>query len=277
MYKRKKIINYFIYILFILSLITLIILITILIRWQNDNNKTNKQIEEINDITKLKEVKETSTSNNENIENVNPPSNNLTSDYWYYIGMNLLDVDFNSLLEKNTDTVAWVNVPNTNINYPVVQSKDNDYYLKHSFKKEYTDAGWVFMDYRNNNNFNDRNTIIYGHARLNKTMFGSLKNVITKNWFNNIENRIVRISTPNENYLYQVFSTYKIETESYYLTTKFTNTDEYKAFLTLITNRSVFNYDATPNENDKIITLSTCSNNNTKIVLHAKLIKMQKK
>ncbi len=272
MVNKKKYIIIIMYVLFILSLILLITLLTILINWNKDNKKTDKQVDEINDMVKIREIEK----EDDNVENVNPPVNNVTSDYWYYIGMNLLDVDFNNLIEKNSDTVAWLNVGGTNINYPVVQTSDNDYYLKHSFKKEYTDAGWVFMDYRNNKDFNNKNTIIYGHSRLNKTMFGSLKNVITNNWFNKKENHIVRISTPSYNYLYQVFSTYKIETENYYLTTEFTN-EEYMSFLENIKRRSVFKYDVALNENDKIITLSTCSSNNTKIVLHAKLIKLQKK
>lgn len=264
------------YILFSISLIILVILISMLIKWNNDNKSTNKQIEEINDLVKIKEIN-TNEENNSNIENINPPLNNDTSDYWYYTNMSLIDVNFNNLLEINNDTIAWINLPGTNINYPVVQSNNNDYYLKHSFKKENTDAGWIFMDYRNNSSFNDRNTIIYGHSRLNKTMFGTLKNVITKEWYNNKENHIVKISTPTQNLLFQVFSTYRIETESYYLTTDFNNNEEYKNFLDNIINRSIFNFNTTIDVNDKIITLSTCSNNNYKVVLHAKLIKMQNK
>ena len=68
----------------------------------------------------------------------------------------------------------------TNINYPVVQTNDNEYYLGRAFDKSKNDAGWVFMDYRNDvNNLSD-NTIIYGHGRLDKTVFGSLKNALKK-------------------------------------------------------------------------------------------------
>lgn len=270
----KKIIYVIVNIIFIISFITFISIIFILLRWNNDNENNKKQIEEINDIVKIKEDK---INNNSNIKNINPPTNDVTSDYWYYIGMNFLNVNLTDLKEKNNDTVAWIKVNGTNINYPIVKYSDNDYYLKHSFKKEYTDAGWIFMDFRNDSNFNDKNTIIYGHSRLNKTMFGTLKNTITENWFNNIDNRIVKVSTNDYNYLYEVFSTYKIENENYYLKTKFSSDDDYKAFLNLLSSRSIFNYNVPLDENDKIITLSTCSSNNKKIVLHAKLIKTQKK
>lgn len=273
--KNKYYIMILFYIIFFISLITLITFTIILIKWNKDNTSTNAQIEEINDIVKIKEINSVEKDTN-NTQNINPPINN-TSDYWYYINMPFIDVNFNNLLNINNDTIGWINLPGTNINYPIVQTTNNDYYLKHSFKKENTDAGWIFMDYRNNNSFNDKNTIIYGHSRLNKTMFGTLRRVITNKWYNNSENHIVRISTPYQNYLFQVFSTYKIETENYYLTTNFSNNEEYIKFLNTITSRSIFNFNTTTNENDKIITLSTCSNNNYKIVLHAKLIKLQDK
>lgn len=272
---KKRIIGYLAYIIFVISLIILITLISILIKWQKDNKNTNSQIEEIYDIVKIEEITNNSESEYNNTQNINPPSNT-RNDYWDYVNMPLINVDFNNLLKVNNDTVAWINVPNTNINYPVVQSNDNSFYLNHSYKKDYTDAGWIFMDYRNNN-FTDKNTIVYGHSRLNKTMFGTLKNVITTNWYNNKENHIIKVSTPYFNYLYQVFSVYKIETESYYLQVNFENDNSYKNFLNAITNRSIFNFNCEPNEYDKIITLSTCSNNNKKIVLHAKLIKVQER
>ena len=243
-----------------------------LIKWHNDNKLTNKQIEDINDIVKIKE-KETNT-NDDNVETVNE---NNTNEYWYYINMPFIDVDFSNLTSINSDTIGWVNVPSTNINYPVVQTNNNDYYLKHSFKKEYTDAGWIFMDFRNNSDFNNKNTIIYGHSRLNKTMFGTLKYTLTSNWFNNKDNRIVRISTKDYNYLYQIFSSYKIDTETYYLTVNFNDDNEYTKFLNTIKDRSIFNYNTNVNKDDIIITLSTCSENNKKTVVHAKLIKKESK
>lgn len=91
--------------------------------------------------------------------------------------MNMINVNFNDLKKTNPDIVGWIKVNGTNINYPFVQSKDNKYYLTHSFNKSYNSAGWVFLDYRNNNT-NNKNTIIYAHGRTDKTMFGTLKKVL---------------------------------------------------------------------------------------------------
>ncbi len=88
--------------------------------------------------------------------------------------MNMINVNFNDLKKNNPDVAGWLKVNGTNINYPFVQASDNKYYLIHSFNKSYNAAGWVFLDYRNNNT-NNKNTILYAQGRNDKTMFGSLK------------------------------------------------------------------------------------------------------
>ena len=195
---------------------------------------------------------------------------------WDYMKMNLLEVDFNKLLQKNSDTVGWIEVKGTNINYPIVQTTDNNYYLHHAFDKSKNDAGWVYMDYRNDPVNFDQNTIIYAHSRYNGTMFGSLKNILNSSWYNNKNNYIIRLSTPTENTIWQVFSVYTIEKESYYITTNFSTTESYDEFLKTMKKRSNVNFTATPNTNDKILTLSTCKDNfGSRVVMQAKLIKRE--
>lgn len=88
----------------------------------------------------------------------------------------MINVNFDDLKKTNSDVIGWLKVNGININYPFVQGKDNNYYLTHGFNKSYNDAGWIFFDYRNNNT-NNKNTIIYAHSILDKTMFESLRNV----------------------------------------------------------------------------------------------------
>ena len=107
--------------------------------------------------------------------------------------LKFIDVDINKLKTFNLDTIGFIKVMGTNINYPFVQSTDNDYYLNRSYDKTYNNAGWIFLDYRNNE-FNDKNTIIYGHGRINGTMFGSLKDTLKSSWQNNKDNYIIKIS-----------------------------------------------------------------------------------
>lgn len=208
---------------------------------------------------------------------VNPPEDK-TDDYWYYINLPFYEVDFTELLKKNSDTVAFIHVPNTNINYPIVQASNNDYYLVHAFDKSYNEAGWVYMDYRNQSTFTDDNTIIYGHGRLNKTVFGSLKQTLTSTWQKEKSNYVIYISTPTENFVYQIFSIYTIDAESYYIQPDFSNDNDKAKWLSTMKERNVSPVDVSLNVDDTIITLSTCQNNNGgRIVVQGKLIKKQTK
>jgi len=240
--------------------------------WGKDNKDTSKVINDINNAVNV-----TLRDDDDNTELVNDTNEEETSDYWYYIKFPLIDVDITELKEKNSDTVGWINVNNTNINYPFVQTKDNSYYLNHSFDKKYNEAGWVFLDYRNNNDLNNKNTILYAHSRLDKTMFGSLSKVLKSSWYNNKDNHIIRLSTDTENTLWQIFSVYKIPEESYYITTNFNNNEEYNKFLNTIKQRSIHNFNTNLDTNDKILTLSTCYSDTERTVVHAKLIKRSPK
>jgi len=237
------------------------------VSWCLDNNNTDKNIDDIEKITEIQEVKDSNST-----ELVNEPTNQ-ESDYWYYVKMPLIQVDFNELIKKNSDTVGWIQVNNTNINYPIVQTQDNDYYLDHSYDKSSNEAGWVFMDFRNDANFTNKNTIIYAHSRLDKTMFGSLSKALKSNWYENKDNHIIKISTPTENSLWQIFSVYKIEAENFYITTEFDSSTTYLDFLNTIKNRSKYNFDTILSETDTIITLSTCYSDTERTVVHAKKIK----
>ena len=266
--KRRKPKKWVLLVIIVILISTFSANLLVLIDWNKDNIKTNKIVEEINNIdTNITEIED-----NENTENINEPTDK-SSEYWYYITFPLINVNFNELIKKNKDTVAWINVNNTNINYPIVQTTDNDFYLDHSYNKEANEAGWVFLDFRNKNNLTDKNNIIYAHSRLDKTMFGSLSKVLKESWYTDRSNHIIRISTPEEDSLWQIFSVYIIKEETYYITTNFDSNDEYTKFLKTIKSRSKYNFNTTLNESDRIITLSTCYSDTERTVVHAKLIK----
>lgn len=182
-------------------------------------------------------------------------------------------IDFDKLRETNTDVVGWIRVNNTNIDYPVVQSNDNSFYLSHSFDKEYNAAGWPFMDYRVNLEETNRNITIYGHNRRDGSMFGSLKNILEPEWYEKEENLQVTFITEKGTQIYQVFSIYQIEKETYYTNNSFSNDEEYINFLNELESRSEVDFNIELDKQDEILTLSTCANdNNYRVVLHAKRI-----
>jgi len=209
---------------------------------------------------------------------VPPAEFKLTSIYWKYLETPLYSVDLNNLKKENEDTIGWLFVNNTNINYPVVQTTNNDYYLSHSFDGTRNWAGWVFADYRNTFDTINQNTVIYAHGRKDQIMFGSLFKALDPNWYTDVNNQIIQLSTFKYNTMWQIFSIYTIEAESYYITTEFSSQGSYAAFLNEMKRRSIYDFDVSLNENDKIITLSTCYNDTgTRLVLQAKLVKLQER
>lgn len=262
-------------ILLIILICTAIFIISIanILKWTIDNKKTDKQTEIITNIKVIEEV--TDDENTEIIEQ--PITIDKNAPYWNFIKMNLIDADFNELKKINKEVQGWIQVNGTNINYPYVQASDNDFYLNHSFDKSSNGAGWIFMDYRNNSQEFDKNTIIYGHGRSNTSMFGTLKNILKSSWFKDSNNYVIKLATEQENSLWEVFSVYKIPTTSDYLQIKFSSDEEFQNFANKLIERSAYNFNTPVNSTDKIITLSTCWNDEEKVVMHAKLIKNQKK
>lgn len=266
--RKRRLKKWVLFVFVIIFCITFLFCLFILVNWNKDNQNTANVVKDIDDtITQVDE---------KNTMNVNEPKDK-ESDYWYYIKIPLIQVKFDELIKKNNDTVGWINVNHTNINYPFVQTSDNEYYLNHSYDKSKNDAGWVFLDFRNHKNLSDKNNVLYAHSRLDKTMFGSLSNVLKKNWYANKDNHVIKISTPNEDSLWQIFSVYVIKEETYYITTSFKDDEEYQNFLDTIKKRSKYNFNTSLNTNDKILTLSTCYSDTKRTVVHAKLIKMSKK
>ena len=261
MKKRKiKWKNVFLFIIIIIFFISFIISLINIIKWMINNNKTNKQIDNIKEIINKEEI-------NNNV------INNIVNNEIIYNPLSLINVNLDKLKEINNDTIGWIIVNGTNIDYPYVKTENNNYYLNHSFDRSYNDAGWVFLDYRNKADLSHKNNIIYAHSRLDKTMFGSLSKVFNKDWINNKDNHYIKISNDFDNSLWQIFSTYIIETTNDYLQIDFNNDDEFINFSNMLIKRSSYNFNIKVNKEDQILTLSTCYNDDKKIVVHAKRIK----
>ena len=237
---------------------------------------TNKLIKNINSLVEIKEsIGDTSTvdkilENKSEEEKIN---------YYYdYLKISFLDVDFSKLKSINNEVKGWLNVVGSGVNYPYVQTTNNDYYLTHSFDKSKNAGGWVFLDYRNNSDNQDKNTIIYAHGGLSLAMFGPLKKLYDKtDWFLNKDNHYIKIGTENYNFVYKVFSLYVIDTTNDYLKINFEEDKKYQEFLDMLDKRSHYKFETEVTSDDKIITLSTCYNSSQKLVIHAKLIKEIKK
>lgn len=272
MKKTKKIkwLNILSLLILVISIITLIISSLNIFNWKKDSNNIKEQIENIQEIVNIEEG-----IDNENTEIINQEEIPEASPYWDYINMNMIYVDFNELKQINKDVIGWIQVNGTNINYPFVGTSDNNYYLTHSLDKSYNRGGWIFLDYRNKKDLNNKNTIIYGHGRQDQTMFGSLKKIFKNGWLNDTNNFVIKLSTEKENTLWQVFSIYHIPVTSDYLKTEFNNDNDFLEFSNMLIKRSIYDFKTSVSKNDQILTLSTCYNDTERMAIHAKLIKKE--
>ena len=170
------------------------------------------------------------------------------------------------LQSKYPDTVGWLRVPDTNIDYPFVWYKNNDYYLRRDMNGEYALAGTLFIDYRCEKDFSSRNTIIYGHNMKNGSMFGALNSFNSKAFFE--ENRYAVIYLPNANLTIEFFAYMVVrpnDAEVY-------NTEPGETYLDYIKQSARHYRDIGLTDKDSFITLSTCSYefNDARMVLIAK-------
>lgn len=248
--KHKVISNWPIFIFRILSIFIIIICLLYVLQWYNENKKNREMLD--NMMSEMQITKDSDT-------------NDTTL-------KNKIKVDFNNLIAKNPNTIGWIKIDDTSVNYPILKGKDNKYYLNHSFDKSINSAGWIFADYRCNPDFSSKNTVIYGHSRKDGSMFGSIKNMLHSTWYDS--NSDIFVSSPKQNSVYRIFSMYTIKAETYYTTVDFNSDSDYEFFLNTILDRSIYDFKVDLNKDDKILTLSTCSSiGNNRIVVHAKLIK----
>ena len=258
----------------------LAICLTYLGNWVYEGNKIRDMSKDLNEKVEIKEVVNVIEDEEIEEESNEIVLDNVVNDnmYWRYLNTPLSSVDLSSLVKENSDTIGWLIVNETNISYPVVQTIDNDYYLNHAFDKSKNKAGWVYADYRNNISNLDRNTVIYAHGRKDGVMFGSLVNTLNSEWYTKPENQVIQLSTLGYDSMWQIFSIYKIESESYYITTEFSSDTTYQSFISTMKNRSIYDFNIDVTTDDKILTLSTCYNDyGMRLVVQAKLIKQQNK
>lgn len=165
-------------------------------------------------------------------------------------------VDFKGLQEINKEAVAWIFDPGVIINYPVAKAADNDFYLRRNLKGESSNAGTLFMDYRNRGDFSDWNTIIYGHNMKSGTMFASLLSYQEPGYYE--EHPVMYIYGPGKRYKMEHVVAYitDINDAIYQLPE---TAEARQAALNHAYKLSNFESGIRPDNNDRLVTLSTCS------------------
>lgn len=182
------------------------------------------------------------------------------------------EVDFDGLLAVNDEIVGWLYCEDTRINYPVVQGSDDDFYLKHNYKKERQNVGSVFVEALNRPGFADSNTVIYGHQMNDGSMFDVLDSWKEQEFYE--AHPVMWLLTPEENYKVLLFSGYTTAALSDTYTVFTGPCRQLEEYLEQCAANSDFQAKVELNGDAKYITLSTCAYDfeNARYVLHGKLV-----
>ena len=184
-----------------------------------------------------------------------------------------ISVDFAALKAENPDIVAWLYSADTPINYPVVQSDDNNYYLRRLTDGSYNSNGTLFVDFRDAPDFSGFNTIIYGHRMKSKAMFGTLPGYLEQEYYE--EHPVMYLLTPDASYKLELVSSFILRSDSDIYDPM--ESDEAKnAFLDKIASDSTFKSETEYSVNDRFVCLSTCTSEfeNARLMVVGKLIKL---
>ena len=171
----------------------------------------------------------------------------------------LRNMDFSALREVNSDVLGWIMIPGTRISYPLLQGEDNQYYLKHTWKKWSSAVGAIFLECQNSPDLSDFNTIVYGHRMNNGSMFASLKNYKKQSYWAAHPN--VYITDDNGSHKYQIFAAYEVSTTGTTYQLGFPKDSSKQAFIDYCLAQSVIDTGITPTVYDRVLTLSTCTGN----------------
>lgn len=182
-----------------------------------------------------------------------------------------LNIDLGQYINKNEDTVGYLDIMGLNIQYAVTQSSDNDFYLRRDFEKKDSAAGWIYADYRSDLEYLGQNTVIYGHNMKSGTMFGNLKQL--KNKINEPNGRYIRLQTKQGSYIFEVVSMYVSDTNFNFVQSYFEE-EEFDTFVEEVKERNTLEAvkDVEFDSTDSLLTLVTCSGVEDRLVVHAKLI-----
>lgn len=168
-------------------------------------------------------------------------------------------VDFEGLQKENPDCIGWIRFPNLDISYPVMQGKDNEEYLRHTFWGEYATAGSIFIDSASRPDFSDKNTLVYGHNMKNGSMFGQLKYYEEEAFYK--KNPGFYIETPEGSSYYAIFSCYlaAVEGQEEAFAMSFSTEEEYGRFLDTVKGYSFYDTGIKPSAGQNTVTLLTCN------------------
>lgn len=186
--------------------------------------------------------------------------------------ISLQQIDLEALREVNPDVLGWIMIPGTQLEYPLMKGLDNQYYLEHAWDKTYNPGGSIFLEKSSREDLSDYHTLIYGHRMRDGSMFGSLGEYASVEYWQ--EHPYVYIRDDNGVHRYEIFSAYEANTGSRTYQVGFAGEESIQAFLDHCLRSSVIDTGIVPEQEEKILTLSTCTavgHKNVRWVVQARL------
>lgn len=174
-----------------------------------------------------------------------------------------IPIDFESLQKENPDIYAWITIPGTEVDYPILQRYDDTYYLNHTVDGREGLPGSIYTEALNFRDFTDPNTVIYGHNMRDGSMFGGLKQYVDPAYLE--EHREILVYTPEKKLTYQVFAAVTYDNRHILKSFDFSRTESYREFLDSLKEvrnmKSYVDPEVAVGTEDRILTLSTCNGN----------------
>ena len=260
MKKKSKLIK----IIYILLTVLIIYEVLYLINYYIDKYTTKKQSNLLDNITIAENLVIDDTQKNTDLEQNNNPIN-ISEEHIDVVQKNERMLKLEELQKQNPDIIGWLEIENTNINYPVLQGTDNSYYMNHNYKKKQTKSGSIFLDKNYSWSIPSDNLLIYGHNMSNGTMFQNLLKYKSKSFYNN--HPTIRFTTDTEDAYYDIISVFesKVYNKSdnnvfkYYQFINAQNENEYNNFVANAEKISLYDTGQTAKYGDQLLTLSTCA------------------
>jgi len=239
------------------SVLTLIFIFSILFLTSIRQDRIISQ-NEVNNLQKLKEEKISKETSYEKTTYIKEKNISKSKEFTFNSNPNL------TIIDEVENYVGWIKITDTKIDYPVVKTTDNEFYLNHTYSLEENIAGAIFMDRRNLANQFDQHTIIYGHHMKDGSMFTQLNNYLQEDFFK--KNKILNFKDLYNEYEYEVISAYYVSADDYILNYE-VNEEVVNQFINLSLYKTDYKYE----NGDRILTLSTCNYilNNGRMIVHA--------
>ena len=168
-----------------------------------------------------------------------------------------MEIDFAGMRAVNEDVIGWIQILDSPVDYPLLDADDNKYYLNHTYDRQWSSYGSIFLEPRNNPDLSEKHLVVYGHNMVNESMFGSLLEYKKQEYVD--AHPEITICMTDRDLTYRVFSAYTAHVDSAAYRMSFSDDASFMEMAEQMKANSVITADVIPTAEDQVLTLSTCT------------------